>query len=260
MEEMLFVYTYIDVLLLVFCRLFFALNFLPIVTESKLPALARGGLTLVLTISAFTILPTTMLNYEPTVLSFFLLMLKECVVGLILSFGIWFFFQVYYFVGQLLSIQGGLAMSNVMDPTSNTQTSLIGRFYYLGFSAVFVMSGGYHWTIKSFVESFIYIPIGEGVIGENVAVTVIEAMTTYMVVAFKIACPILAVLFIITCGLGILARTVPQMNMFVIGMPLKIFVLFIMMVFAMVLVPTFNEMIIEELMNFFFNLIQGMSP
>ena len=80
--------------------------------------------------------------YNPTLLGYTLLIVKECVVGLIIGFGMNLFFQVYFFVGMMLGMQSGLSMSQVMDPTTNTPVPLLGRFYFLCFSALFIISGG----------------------------------------------------------------------------------------------------------------------
>ncbi|MGL4798665.1 MAG: flagellar biosynthetic protein FliR [Cellulosilyticaceae bacterium] len=255
---MIFFYTHIDVLLLIFCRIIFALSFLPIIVETKLPPAARVGLALALTAITFLVMPPTTLQYSPQVLSFFLLVFKEILVGLIMSFGIMFFFQVYYFVGHMWSMQGGLGMSTLFDPVGGAQVPLLGKFYYLGFCAVFTLSGGYHWFIRALVESFQHIPVGQAVFTTGLVGTIVDAMATLWVLSFKLASPILAVIFIVDCGLGILARTVPQMNMFVIGLPLKLMLLFYMLIVIMSLLPAFNALITNEIVNLFYNLVQGL--
>lgn len=253
-------YQYIDVWLLIFIRIFFALFFLPIMVEAKLPPLAKGGLTAVLTMIVFYTVPVETLGSSFTLLGLFFLIIKEALIGLIMGFGVIIFFQTYYFVGHLWSIQGGIGMSNIMDPATGTQMPIIGKLYYLGFAVVFVVSGGYHWFIQAVVESFTYIPIGKGVLSPEVMYPIISAMTVFFELAFKMAAPIIAVLFIIDCGLGILARTVPQMNMFVIGLPLKMLVLFSLLLMTFALVPLFNEMIIKNMVDFFYQIVQEMVP
>lgn len=258
MNEIIYFYTHIDVLLLIFCRIIFALSFLPIIVETKLPAAGKVGMGLALTTIVFYVMPSTTLDYAPTVQGFFMLVIKEIIVGLIMSFGVAMFFQVYYFVGHLLSMQGGLGMSTFFDPSSGAQVPLIGKFYYLGFCTVFILSGGYHWFIQALVESFIHIPVGQSVFSGSLLGTMVDAMNQFWVISFKLASPVLAILFIVDCGLGILARTVPQMNMFVIGLPLKLLILLVMLVLTMSLLPAFNDMITDEIVNLFYNVIQGL--
>ena len=260
MEELMYLYTHIDLFLLVFVRIVFALVFLPIVEESQTPPIALGGLSVVLAYITLMTIPTPVLVYQPTLLGFTALLVKEGIIGIILGFGIRIFFQVYYFVGTLIGTQGGIGMSMMFDPVSAEQVPIIGKFYMLGFSVIFILSGGYHWFIKTLVESFKYIPVSEVVFRPNMVGTVIDAISMYWLISFKLAIPVLAVLFIIDCGLGILARAVPQMNMFVIGIPLKMIVLFILLAATIGLVPVFNKIIIDNMIDTIMNLIQGMRP
>ncbi|WP_069997468.1 flagellar biosynthetic protein FliR [Cellulosilyticum sp. I15G10I2] len=260
MEELIYLYTHIDLFLLIFVRIVFALSFLPVIEESKIPPLAIGGISTCLAYITILTITAPQLEYHPTLLSFTVIIIKECVIGIILGFGVRIFFQVYYFVGTLLGMQGGLGMSMMFDPANSTQVPILGRFYMLAFSAVFILSGGYHWFIKTLVESFQYIPINQVIFRPNIVGTIVDAVSDYWLISFKLAIPVLAVLLIIDCGLGILARTVPQMNMFVIGIPLKMIILFSLLIFTIGLIPVFNDMILEHMINMIMNTLQGMIP
>lgn len=260
MEELMYLYTHIDLFLLVFVRIVAALIFLPIVEETKIPPLALGGLCTSLAYITVSTMALPQLVYNPTLLSFTVIIVKEAIIGIILSFGIRIFFQIYFFMGTLLGMQGGLGMSMMFDPSSAEQVPILGKFYMMGFSAIFIISGGYHWFIKTLIESFRYIPINEVVFRPNIVGTITEAVSDYWLISFKLSIPVLSVLLIIDCGLGILARAVPQMNMFVIGIPLKMIVLFALLIFTIGLFPTFNDMIIESMTNTIMNMIQGMIP
>ncbi|MGL4344512.1 MAG: flagellar biosynthetic protein FliR [Cellulosilyticaceae bacterium] len=261
MIEMMEIYNHVDIWLLIFIRILFALFFLPIMTETKLPPLAKGGLTAALSLIVFYTIPSTSVaGLDSTLIGFFLVIIKEALIGLIMGFGILIFFQLYYFVGHLWSIQGGIGMSTLMDPNSGTQVPIVGKFYYLGFATVFLASGGYHWFIQAVVESFVHIPIGQGVLNGEIMYPIIGAISTFFELGFKLSAPIIAVLFLIDCGLGILARTVPQMNMFVIGLPLKMLVLFSLLLITITLFPLFNEIIIKHLVDAFYQIVQGMVP
>lgn len=253
-------YTTLTVLLCIFFRLFFAIQIIPLTVETKLPVLAKVGLTLFLTnITFYTIQPLNSV-YMPTMTSLFLMVLKESIVGLILGFSVTMFFQVYFFVGHLLSVQGGLGMSQFFDPSVGSQVPLLGKLYYLCFSALFILTGGYHWFIRGVVESFQLIPPGESILSPALMGSLLEATQLFWEISFKLAVPVIGVLFIIDCGLGILARTVPQMNMFVIGLPLKVMILFILMVFMIQLLPLYNDRIIDGMLELFNRFIEGLKP
>lgn len=246
--------------LLIFCRIFFALQVLPITQETKLPPIARGGLALFLTLIVYNTIGQTVPGTDINTLSFFILVMKECIVGLILGFAASLFFQVYLFVGHIVSMQGGLSMSNLFDPSSGMQVPLIGRFYYLGFCVLFMTTGGFHWFIRALVETFIKIPLTKAVFSEEIVFAMIQGVGVFFELSFKLASPIVAVIFIVDCGLGILARAVPQMNMFVIGIPLKVFILFALLFVTVGLLPAYNEMINRFIMEIFYSIEQGLIP
>lgn len=254
------IYTHIDIWALIFCRIFFALVFLPVIVETKVPPQVKVGLSAILATIVFFTIDKIPLQYSGEVIGLTLLVVKESVIGLIIGFSILIFFQVYYFVGNLLSTQGGIGMSTVLDPVNGMQMPILGKFYYMGFCALFILSGGYHWFISALVETFIHIPVGQGVLRPEIAYAVVEAIALFWEVSFKLASPIIAVIFIVDCGLGILARTVPQMNMFVIGIPLKMIILLVMLMVTTSLLPAFNNLIINHLTDTFFSIVRGLIP
>lgn len=260
MNDIIEFYNHIDVWLLIFIRIFFALMFLPIMVEAKLPPLAKGGLSAALALLVYLVIPSPVGSLDKTLVVFFFMILKEAIIGLIMGFSISIFFQLYYFIGHLWSVQGGIGMSTIMDPSSGTQMPIIGKFYYLGFATLFLTSGGYHWFIQAVVESFKYIPLGQGLLQGETMYPIIQAVSLFFEFGFKLAAPIIGILFIIDCGLGILARTVPQMNMFVIGIPLKTLMLFVLLFITIGLMPMFNEMIIKNIVDTFYNSVQGLVP
>lgn len=260
MEDLIYLYSHVDLFLVIFCRFICAVAFLPIVEESKVPPLALTGICACMTMITLLVGGDMTLIYEPNLFSFTIVIVKECVVGLILGFALRIYFQIYYFVGNLLSTQGGLGMSMVMDPVSAAQVPLVGKLYNLTFSAIFVLTGGYHWFIRTLIESFEVIPVNQAIFRAAIVGSIVQAVVNYFLIGFKLAAPILGVLIIIDCGLGVLARTVPQMNMFVIGIPLKMLILFILMVMTISFLPIFNNIIIDDMVNTIMNLIQGMIP
>lgn len=258
MEDLYFLYQYIDVFLIIFVRVLATIVFLPIIEETKIPKIALSGIALGIAIPIYFRIDLTIIYYQPNLLSYSILLVREMIVGLILGFVVKIFFQVYPFVGSLLSMQGGLSMSVVMDPAAGAQSTLIGRFYNLGLSVVFITAGGYHWFIQTLVKSFELIPIGKSVMGPHIVTGMVETVGQYLELGLKLAMPIVGVIIVVDFAMGILARTVPQMNMFVIGIPLKMIILFVLLIITINITSQFNEMIIKELVQTINHVIQGM--
>lgn len=258
MEELYYLYEHVDVFLIIFVRIIASIIFLPIVEETKIPRIALSGFALGIAIAVYFQTDVAITYYEPNLLSYSILLIREMIVGLILGFVVKIFFQIYPYVGSLLSMQGGLSMSIVMDPTSGTQATQLGRLYNLGLAVVFIVSGGYHWFIHTLVESFNTIPIGKEVLGANLVTGMVDTVGLYLELGLKLSIPIIGVILVVDFAMGILARTVPQMNMFVIGIPLKMLILFILLIMTISITARYNHIIIEALVRTFNQVIQGM--
>lgn len=260
MEDLIYLYQSVDLLLIIFIRVIGVLAFLPIVEETKVPRIALAGISLGIALPVFFKMDLAAVYYAPNLISFTIVIVKELIVGLMMGFIVKLYFQIYPFVGSLISTQGGLGMSMVMDPTAGTQSTLIGRIYNLGLGAFFVLSGGYHWLIYTLAESFEILPINKEIFGQQIVKGIIETMGLYFSIGFKLAMPIISVILIVDFAMGILARTVPQMNMFVIGIPLKMIIMFVLMIVTIEMTGQYNSMIIEGLVNALTSMIQGMRP
>ena len=258
MSELNYLFEYRDVFIIIFVRVIAVIALLPIIEETRMPRIALSGLALGIALPVFFKTDVTMTYYEPNLVSYSVLLIKEMIVGLILGFVVKLFFQIYPFVGSLLSMQGGLSMSVVMDPTSGMQATQLGRLYNLGLAVIFIQSGGYHWLIETLVESFNLIPIGKAVFSDNIAMGMVETMGTYFELGLKLSMPIVGVILVIDFAMGILARTVPQMNMFVVGIPIKMIILFILLIVMMNVTSQFNQIIIETLVQTVNDVIAGM--
>ena len=258
MSELNYLFEHRDVFIIIFVRVIAVIALLPIIEETRMPRIALSGLALGIALPVFFKTDVTMTYYDPNLVSYSMLLVKEMIVGLILGFVVKLFFQIYPFVGSLLSMQGGLSMSVVMDPTSGMQATQIGRLYNLGLAVIFIQSGGYHWFIETLVDSFNLIPIGKAVFSNNIAMGMVDTMGVYFELGLKLSMPIVGVILVVDFAMGILARTVPQMNMFVIGIPIKMIILFILLIVMMNVTSEFNQMIIKTLVQTVNDVIAGM--
>lgn len=254
------IYENVDIWLLMFGRILFTMMFAPIFVDVKVPPTVVAGVSGIMAIITLMTLGPVTLVYNPTLLGFGMLFLKEAIVGIVMAFSVSIFFQVYHFAGSLISTQGGLSMSTIFDSASNAQTTLVGKIYYMQFCAVFVITGGLQWFIKSIVDSFKFIPVGNVSLNSGLMEIIIKAIGMFWVLGFQISAPILAVIIILDCGMGILARAVPQMNMFVIGIPLKLIVMLIMMLLTAPLIESFNNLLIDSITDILYAVVQGMVP
>jgi flagellar biosynthetic protein FliR len=146
----------------------------------------------------------------------------ELVIGGIIGFGFAALFWAIRMAGDIVGLQMGFAIVNVIDPNSSNQVSLIGEFKYILALLILLVIDGHHLMITALVDTYHLIPIGTAHFGDDAFNQIIRLTATIFVTAVKIGAPIMITLLLTDVALGIVARTVPQMNIFIVGFPLKI--------------------------------------
>ena len=126
--------------------------------------------------------------------------------------------------GQLLDMQIGFGVINIIDPQSGGQVPLVGNFKHILALIIFLVTNGHHVLLSALFSSFKLIPVTGVVFHAALATFMVDMISGTFVIAMKISLPIVISIIITDVALGILARTMPQMNIFVVGVPGKIIV------------------------------------
>jgi len=260
MEAIIDFYEQIDMFLLVFTRMIALLVVMPIFSDKSVPEIAKTGLAFIVTIIIMSASPPMAVNYDASIIGYGFLVIKEIVVGLAIGFVVYTMFQIFFFVGQLLSMSSGLSMSNMFDPTIGQQVPVLGYLYNYTASALFLVTNGHHLIFKAIVHSYLLIPIGKSQISVSIIDQFITILTNYFIISFKIAAPVMVTMFILDFALGILARTAPQMNMFVIGFPVKIMISLIMISMTTILMNTAYVYVYDQIEINLLTVFQGLRP
>ncbi len=207
---------------LVFSRIVTMVVLMPIFGYRGIPNQVRIGLALSLTILLFPVIQGLEIPIPDNVISFALLVGKEVLAGLIIGFATLLLFMGIQMSGRIIDIQVGFAIANVIDPQSQERVSLIGQFEYLLAILIFLSMDGHHFLLRALERSFELIPPGGARFPNTLTGEMVALAGGLFEVAIRIGAPVLAALFITTVALGLIARTVPQMNVFIVGLPLKI--------------------------------------
>lgn len=147
----------------------------------------------------------------------------EFFIGSLLAFGMFAAFAVFLFGGRILDFQMGFGVANLIDPSTNTQGPLIGSILNLMAVMTFFLLDGHHMMIRGFSYSLEAIPVGIGLITFPIE-AVIDQFGLMFVYGLALVAPAIFMLLLIDVGMAMAARTMPQMNIFIVGIPLKIFV------------------------------------
>ncbi len=212
-----------EIFLLIMVRISGVFMITPIFGRRNVPAMYKIGLAFMISL----ILLNTVSVDGHLFMDFpryLLVVAKELMVGFSIGFVTFLIFSSIYIAGQIIDMEIGFGVVNVLDPQSNIQVPIMGNFLYILALMVFVMIDGHHMLISALYHSFKIIPLGKVNLFGEFATDFARIFGETFVIGFKIAAPVVAAIFLTDVALGILARTMPQMNVFMVGMPLKIIV------------------------------------
>lgn len=209
--------------LLIFVRILAFLATLPVFSYRNVPNLFKIAFALFFAYIIFFTLDVGAIAIDAT---FFLLVIKEVLIGLLLGLVASMLFYAIQVAGAFIDIKMGFLIANVMDPQTGAQTPLTGGFLY-AFAVLFLLvTDGHHLLLDGIFYSYTYVPVEDVSFHfgrESVMETAAGAVATMFIIAFQMAFPIVGTLFLVDVALGMMSRAVPQMNVFVVGLPLKIF-------------------------------------
>ncbi len=149
--------------------------------------------------------------------------LVQVAAGAALGFIAYLLFAAFQTAGSMIDLFGAFSISQAFDPVSGVQTSVFGRFYSLIASVLLFATGGHLLLVRGFLTSFEALPV-DGFRSERIAEVVTADLTTFFVAAIEIAAPLVAALFLTDVALGLLSRAAPEMNVFLLGLPLKVLI------------------------------------
>lgn len=182
--------------------------------------------------------------------SYLLLIFKELAIGLALGFTAALLLYAVQMAGAFIDFQMGFAIANVLDPQTGAQVPIIGQFKYTLALLFLLTVNGHHLMLDGVMQSLRTLPPEEFLTlpPEAIARFMTDLFVEMFIIAFQIALPIVASLFLIDVALGILAKTVPQLNIFAVGLPLKIFVGFILLFLTMSVFFYLLQILFEKIM------------
>ena len=247
-----------ELFILILIRLASFVYAAPFFNTANIPKRLRVGLAFFLSIIVYTLHPDMNVEYNGLI-EYAGLVVIESVVGILLGAMASFCVQIIQFAGKLVDMDIGISMAQIMDPTTKVQVGIMGNFYYYMLMLLLIVSGLHQYLVAAIIETYNVIPIGGVKFGMSVYTTVLNFMSDYFVIGFRIELPIFAATLLLNCILAIIARVAPQMNMFVVGMQLKIFVGIFVILFTIVMLPSVSNFIYNEIQTVMASLVRGMS-
>lgn len=236
----------------------------PVLGNTRIPGQVKIALSMVITLLLF-------LSYKggaaalPAPNNVFQLVgavAGEVFAGLIIGYSAYLLFSGIQMAGQIIDIQIGFGLVNVIDPAGGSQVSILGQFYYLVAMLFFLAVDGHHALLKAMGDSFALLPPGGISWFEQAAKSgplLSGFFTKLFIIAFQVAAPSVAVLFLTNLSMGLLSRTIPQMNVFIVGMPLNIIVGLMVTILSLKLLGTVLSSVSSQVGSSAFRLLSALA-
>jgi flagellar biosynthetic protein FliR len=236
----------------VFIAPFFSLN--------NTPARVRVGISIFTSILLFGALTPASSPVYDTLLGYTGMVLKEAITGLLLGFGANVCTSIVNFAGSIVDMETGLSMVSLMDPTNNQYTSISGVLYQYSFMLMLLVTGMYRYLLGALADSFLLIPVNGAIFHMDYLLeSVVQFLGDYLVIGFRICLPVFCVSMLLNAVLGILAKVAPQMNMFVIGIQLKVLTGLGVLFVTAGMLPGAADFVFQQMKQLVVTFVEGMT-
>ena len=194
----------------------------PIFGGKAVPMKVKAAFTFVMTLVLYPVIRLKLTELPADSVSLTLLIIRETLIGITLGLVSQAIFAAVEFCGQLVGIQMGFSIVSLFDPSQGTQTPILSVFQALLATLLFMALGVHHIFIRAIVESYQAIPLGGWHMSNELLKFVTVIVSDIFLLGVKLAAPVMVALLVTSVVLGIMARIFPQMNVFILSMPLNI--------------------------------------
>ena len=205
-----------------------------------------------------TLTPADAVEYS-TVFGYSAIVLKEALTGLLVGLGTSMCSAIVNFAGHIADMETGLSMVTLMDPATRESTSITGVFYQYVVMLMLIASGMYRYLFGALADTFVLVPVNGAIFQmDSLLVSVVKFLGDYIVIGFRICLPVFCVILLLNAILGVLAKVSPQMNMFAVGIQLKILVGLSVLLLSASMLPDAANFIFMQMKEIITAIVGGM--
>ena len=232
----------------------------PFFSMKNTPANVRVAISFFTSLLLYQALtPTEAVAYS-SLAGYTVIVLKEALVGLLIGLAANVCTSIVNFAGSIADMETGLSMVTLMDPTTRESTSITGALYQYILMLLMIATGMYRYLFGALADTFELIPINGAVFHSDLLMTsMITFLGDYVIIGFRIVLPIFCSILLLNAVLGVLAKVSPQMNMFAVGIQLKILVGLSVLFLTAGILPGIADFIFEEMKRMIVSFMGGMT-
>lgn len=231
----------------------------PLFSLTGVPRRVRAGLSIFLAYMVFAAIDRNEVVYD-TLLGYTIIVMKEALTGFLIGWGAKICTTVTAFAGSIADMEIGMSMVSLMDPTTKQQATFTGVFYQYIFTLFMIISGMYQYLIRALIDSFTLVPVNGAIFKmDSLLGSVMMFLGDYIVIGFRIILPIFCAMILLNAVLGILAKVSPQLNMFAVGIQLKVLVGLCILFLTIRMLPAASDYVFTEMKRMIVSFVEGMT-
>ena len=194
-----------------------------------------------------------------TVWEYGTLVMKEATAGLLIGLAAGLCTSIVLFAGRIIDMEMGLAMASQFDPMTKMDATNTGLYYQYMIYLLMIVTGMYQYFLSAISETFILIPVGAVTIQyEHILDSFVKFLADYMMIGMRICMPVFCAIMLLNAVLAILAKVAPQMNMFAVGIQLKVITGLGILFLTVYLLPTASDLIFTEMKRMVVRIVEGL--
>ena len=238
----------LEYFLLIFTRVSCFVFIAPFFSMNSVPARVRIGISFFTAMLLYQALSPADIIVYSTVMGYALIVMKEAITGLLIGFSATMCTSIVNFAGSVADMETGLSMVTLLDPTTRENTSITGVFFQYVLMLMMIATGMYRYLFGALADTFTLIPVNGAVFhSDRLLNSMLLFLGEYILIGFRIVLPVFCVILLLNAVLGILAKVAPQMNMFSVGIQLKILTGLGVLFFTAGLLPGTADFIFEKM-------------
>ena len=259
MIDITFTYADLEYFLLVLVRITCFVYAAPFFSMSNTPRMIRIGFSIFLSYLVFTGVERNEVVYS-TLLGYAVIVMKEALTGFLIGWGAQICSTVTSLAGSIADMEIGISMVSLMDPATRQQATFTGVFYQYIFTLFLMITGMYQYLLLALIDSFTLIPVNGAVFKtEALLESVTTFMGNYLVMGFRIILPLFCTMILLNSILGILAKVSPQLNMFAVGIQLKVLIGLGILFLTVRMLPSAADYVFEGMKGMIVSFVEGMT-
>jgi len=247
----------LPVFLLIFVRASALFMVVPLFGARNVPNTVKIIFSFFVSIIIFPFVSANHPSVPTDALLYIVAIAKELIIGLTMGFVTNLMFDGMILAGQFIGLQMGFGQAMVFNPQAEQQVPLLSEVYFIFTMFIFFLINGHHWLVIAFQKSFDTVPVGAFVYHGILSQKILEMFAQIFLIALIIAAPICGVLIMLDLVMGVIARTMPQMNILVLGFSIKIFVGLISIIISLPFLFVFIREILGRLLTQLMRIFQA---